>query len=129
VKTPKYLGTVLQKFRPRQGQKPSMAFSKWIDEIEVAVRDKLVPVLRNNGMLLPDEVYKKAGVDLGKPTIQMSDFNSLIALSQKHKAPVFDLSDSQLERAGVVLDRTKKSMITFRRLYSEGADKIIAMTT
>ena len=41
-----------------------MAFSKWIDEIEAAVRDKLVPVLRNNGMLLPDEVYKRAGVDL-----------------------------------------------------------------
>ena len=129
VKTPMFLGTVIQKFRPRQGQTPSKAFKKWIDEIEAAVRDKLVPMLRNNGMLLPDDVYKSAGVDLSKPTIQMSDFNGLIALSQKYKAPVFDLSDSQLEQVGVVLERTKKSMKEFRRLYSEGADKIIAMTT
>ena len=65
----------------------------------------------------------------GKPLLQMADFNGLIALSQKHQAPVFDLTDQQLEQSGVVLDRTKKSMEEFRRLYSEGADKIIAMTT
>jgi hypothetical protein len=79
-------------------------------------------------MLLTDDVYKKAGVDLSKPTIQMSDFNGLIALSQKYKAPVFDLTDSQLEQVGVVLKRTKKSMTDFRNLFSAGADKIIAMT-
>ena len=129
VKTPKFLGTVVQKYRPRHGQTPSKAFTKWIDEIEVGVKNKLIPVLRENGMLLSDEVYKKAGVDLSKPTIQMSDFNRLIALSQKHKAPVFDLTDSQLEQVGVVLERTKRSMKEFRRLYSEGADKIIAMTS
>ena len=129
VKTPKFLGTVVQKYRPRHGQTPSKAFTKWIDEIEVGVKNKLIPVLRENGMLLSDEVYKKAGVDLSKPTIQMSDFNGLIALSQKHKAPVFDLTDSQLEQVGVVLERTKRSMKEFRRLYSEGADKIIAMTS
>jgi hypothetical protein len=80
-------------------------------------------------MLLPDDIYKKAGVDLNKPTILMSDFNSLIARSQKYKTPVFGLTDSQLEQGGVVLERTKKSMEGFRRLYSEGADKIIAMTS
>jgi cellulose biosynthesis protein BcsQ len=61
VKTPKFLGTVIQKFRPREGQTPSKAFKKWIDEIEAAVKNKLVPVLRNNDMLLTDDIYKKAG--------------------------------------------------------------------
>jgi cellulose biosynthesis protein BcsQ len=128
-KSPKFLGTIVQKYRLREGQTPSKAFEAWIDEVEAGVRTKLLPVLRNNGMLLPDEVYEKNGMVPGKPLLQMSDFNGLIALSQKHQAPVFDLTDQQLEQGGVVLARTKKSMEEFRRLYSEGADKIITMTT
>ena len=43
-------------------------------------------------MLLPCGVYEKAGIQMGQPLIQMSDFTSLIALSQKHQAPIFDLT-------------------------------------
>ena len=98
-------------------------------------------------MLLPDELYKKSSeiksdriqLDLlfpdlkydsaiSSPLLQMSDFNTLIARSQKHKAPVFDLSDDQLERVGVALENTKKSMMNFRALFSDGADRILALT-
>ncbi len=78
-------------------------------------------------MLLPCGVYEKAGIQMGKPLIQMSDFNSLIALSQKHQAPIFDLTDEQLEQTGIVLERTKRSMQQFRELYSEGANRIMAL--
>ncbi len=128
-KCPKFLGTIVQRYRLREGPTPSKAFEAWIDEVESGVRNKLIPVLRKNDMLLPDDVYTKNGIMPGKPLLQMSDFNGLIALSQKHQAPVFELTDEQLEQSGVVLDRTKKSMEEFRRLYSEGADKIIVMTT
>ncbi|WP_439628554.1 ParA family protein [Gemmata sp.] len=124
---PKFLGTVVQRYRLRAG-KPSRAFEEWINEIEKGVKMKLLPVLRANDMLLPPDVYAKAGVDLGKPTMQMSDFNGLIALSQKYQKPVFDLSDEELGQVGVVLAGTKESMGEFRKLYSEGADKIISMT-
>jgi cellulose biosynthesis protein BcsQ len=126
-KNPKFLGTVIQKYRLREGKTPSAAFQKWIDEIEQAVISKLIPMLKNNGMLLPAATYKIAGTKPNKPIIQMSDFNSLIALSQKHKSPIFALSDKQLEQTGVVLKRTKKSMHQFRELYSAGADRIIAI--
>jgi hypothetical protein len=58
----------------------------------------------------------------------MSDFNGLIALSQKHKVPVFALSDAQLEQTGIVLKRTKASMNKFCQLFSDAADRIIALT-
>jgi hypothetical protein len=90
---------------------------------------KLIPALRGCDMTLPDEVYENLGVPLGKPLLQMSDFNSLIALSQEHKAPVFALTDSQIGQTDVVLKRTKKSMHQFKDLYSEGADRIIKLTT
>jgi len=126
-KNPKFLGIIVQKYRLREGKTPSAAFQKWIDEIEEGVRTRLMPVLKQNGMLLPNQIYKAAGVQPSKPLIQMSDFNSLIALSQKHKAPVFDLTDQQLEQTGVVLKITKKSMKQFYEIFSAGADRIIAI--
>ncbi|MFZ0406569.1 MAG: AAA family ATPase [Cyanobium sp.] len=125
---PRFLGTVVQKYRIREGLTPSAAFQKWIDDIELGVRDKLIPALRQCNMLLPEEAYTQIGSSAEQPLLQMSDFNSLIALSQKHKVPVFALSDAQLEQTGIVLDRTKDSMQKFRGLYSDGADRIISLT-
>ncbi len=125
-KTPKFLGTIIQKYRLREG-KPSAAFQKWIDDIQESVKAKLMPALKEKGMLLPEESYEQVGLTMGKPIIQMSDFNGLIALSQKHKAPVFDLTDEQLEQTGIVLEITKRSMQQFRELYSEGADRILKL--
>lgn len=126
---PKFLGTIVQKYRLREGETPSAAFQKWIDAIEVGVRDKLIPALTGCGMMLPEKKYSDAGVVPQKPLLQMSDFNGLIALSQKHKAPVFALTDAQLEQTGIVLERTKKSMEQFEGLFSAGADKVIALTS
>lgn len=129
IVSPKFLGTVVQKYRLREGQTPSAAFQKWIDEIESGIRDKLLPALKASDMLMSEAAYQSIGIPLGKPLLQMSDFNSLIALSQKHKVPVFALSDAQLEQTGVVLERTKKSMFQFRDLFSDAADCIIALTS
>ena len=138
-KIPKFLGTIIQKYPVKQGTKPSAAFQAWIDAIGIAAKEKLIPVLGKNDMLLPDDLYQKVRLtqlnqidlfpdeSIGKPILQMPDFNSLVALSQKHKAPIFDLTDAQLERDGVVLERTKKSMLQFRKLYSEGADRIMTL--
>ena len=57
----------------------------------------------------------------------MSDFNSLVALSQEHKKPVFDLTDAELRQTGIVLERTQKSMTQFKEVYAEGADRIISI--
>jgi cellulose biosynthesis protein BcsQ len=124
---PKFLGTVIQKYRLRQGNTPSAAFQKWIDEIQQGVNKKLIPALDSSKMLLPSAVYAETKTALDKPLLQMSEFNGLIALSQKYKVPVFDLSDEQLEQTGIVLGRTKTSMKKFEKLFSEGADKVISL--
>ena len=126
---PKFLGTVVQKYRLREGKTPSAAFQKWIGEIEDGVKNKLVPALDASDMLLPQDAYDSIRLEQGKPLLQMSDFNSLIALSQKHKVPIFCLNDEQLEQTGVVLERTKKSIHQFHELFSEAADKIIKLTS
>ena len=145
-KRPKFLGTIIQNFRVRKGI-PSAAFRDWINDIKIGVEKSLIPALRENDMLLPEELYKRAseiGSDqtmsnafspelkyesaISCPLLQMSDFNTLIAHSQSHGVPIFDLSDAQLEQTGVVLKNTKESMEKFRTLYADGADRIITLT-
>ena len=126
-KNPKFLGTIVQKYRLREGNIPSAAFQEWIINIEERIVTKLIPVLKDKDMLLPSQVYEEVNLQIEKPLIQMSDFNSLIALSQKHQVPVFGLNDEQLEQRGVVLETTRKSMHRFQDLYADGADKIIKL--
>ncbi|RKU21839.1 hypothetical protein C6499_20725 [Candidatus Poribacteria bacterium] len=145
-KDPKFLGTIVQNYRVRDGE-PAKAFGEWIEQIKIGVEEKLIPVLRENDMLLPDESYIKTRALeshqhrfnfinpdfvndqlISQPLLQVSDFNSLIALSQKHKVPVFDLTDDQIGQAGVILESTKRSMERFRDLFSDGAEQIITLT-
>lgn len=127
-KSPKFLGTILQKYKLRSGASPSAAFQAWIDDITRGVKNSLVPALERCDMLLSADSYASVSLNLGDPLLQMSDFNGLIAQSQKYQTPIFDLSDEQLEQSGVVLERTKTSMNNFKELYSEGADRIIRLT-
>jgi len=140
-KHPKFLGTIIQNFRVKK-ESPAAAFQQWIHEIKKGVLTKLMPVLDKNDMLLPDELYYKAsliGQDdtqlelffdgiASQPILLLPDFNTLIPLSQKHNVPVFDLTDAQLEKSGIVLKKMKKSMDNFRVLFSDGADRIITLT-
>ena len=105
---PKFLGTIIQKYRLRSGSTASTAFQKWIDEIKYKSASILLPALKDCDMLLEDSKYEAAGIETAEPILQMSDFNGLIAQSQKHSAPVFSLTDEQLEQSGIVLERTKK---------------------
>lgn len=125
--TPRFLGTVIQKYRLRQSGEPSAAFQQWIDELNKGVKEKLIPVLSTIDMCMSEETFKALGIEYGDPILQMSDFNSLIALSQKHQAPVFLLTDKQLEQTGIVLDRTKESMYRFRELFDHSADIILGL--
>jgi cellulose biosynthesis protein BcsQ len=124
---PKFLGTIIQKYKPRGGGVPAKAFQQWIDQLEAGLKERLVPALQKVDMLLALPVYESAGCRPDVPLLQMPDFNSLIAQSQKHRVPVFALSDEQLERGGIVLDNTRESMWKFDKLFSDAADRVIAL--
>ena len=123
--SPKFLGYVIQKYRPRGGAAPSAAFQQWIDQVETDIGKKLLPALRKADMMMPDKIYRDAGFEPQEPLLQMPDFNSLIARSQEHQVPVFELTDAQLQQAGIVLERTKESMDRFKTLFSDAADRVL----
>ena len=124
---PKLLGTIVQNYRPRDGR-PASAFAKWIKIINSNVSQELVPELEQLDMTLPEPVYSEHGVeDFCLATIP--DFNSLIAKSQEHQTPVYELTPEQLGQTGIVLERTERSRDEFREIFSGLADKVISLAS
>lgn len=128
AKLPKLLGTIIQKFRPRNGT-PTVGFQKWINSINVRVEMQLVPALKELGMTLPEERYREVDQFFPNHCLgQISDFNTLIAVSQDNKTPVFALTDSMFGHVGTILDNDKRKREEFRDTFDELANKIISLT-
>lgn len=124
--TPKFLGTIIQNYRPRRGR-PTAGFQQWIDEINDKVTNLLVPALNRIGMMLSEEQYISAG--LHQYCLEtIPDFSSLIARSQEAQTPIFDLTDEQLQQSGTVLAQTKKSQKRFRKVFSKIAKEVVTLT-
>lgn len=125
---PKFLGTIIQKYRPRLGTSPAREFQNWIDTIEKHVREILIPTLTKADMMLPISKYASVGIDKNFTLEAIPDFNSLIAASQRNQKPIFALSDEEIGLTGIVLERTVATKENFNEIFSDFADKIIQLT-
>lgn len=127
-KTPKFLGTIIQKYRPRKGV-ATEGFQKWIDSINEKVSKTLFPTLEHHKMTLPADRYEAvAGIQPGYCLAQIADFNTLITKSQEYRTPVFALSDAQLGHVGKVLETDVAKRDEFAGVFGELADRVIALT-
>ena len=120
---PKFLGTIVQNYRPREN-KPAQAFQSWIDKINTVVSEELFPALQKEDMTLPQAVYSQHGVEQ-LCLAQIPDFNSLIAKSQEHQTPVYRLTPDQIQQGGSVLQTTLHSRDNFEQIFSKLADNVI----
>ncbi|MED4301544.1 AAA family ATPase [Geobacillus stearothermophilus] len=125
---PKFLGTISQRYRPRD-KNPAKSFQKWIDKINEKVQFKLVPTLRELDMLIDKYDVQEDGSTPDYNLSYISDFNSLIAQSQKHKVAVFALTDEQIEQSGKILETQKRNREDFKKVFLELAEKIIHRTS
>lgn len=126
--TLRFLGSIVQNYRIIRG-KETVAFQTWIQKIEQTISSKLAPVLQQNNMLLPDQAYTEQGVESNFTLTKISNFNSLIALSQEHRTPVYALTPAQLGQTGVVLQANQEKQAEFQLTFSDLADKVIALTS
>lgn len=123
--TPKFLGTVIQKYRLKKGDAASKGFQHWIDQINKIVTTKFILQLQSLNMALTDEQYSHYFSNYCIATI--SDFNTLIAKSQETQTPVFALTDEQIGHTGTVLKRTGQSRDNFLEIFEELTDKITGL--
>ena len=121
---PQFIGTIQQRYRPRNGS-PAKAFSEWIDDINMLVQNKLVPVLKNCNMIVPDDSFN---YDETYNLINIADFNSLIAQSQSNNTPVFLLTQEQVQKSGSVWENMKKNIEDFNQAFDCLANRVINAT-
>lgn len=126
---PKFIGTILQRYRPRNGG-PAQSFQQWITRINDNVTKHLVPVLKQDGMIVDDKKFNDVCA-MNEPynVINIADFNSLIAQSQKFNVPVFALSAEQMEQVGKILKNMEKSRDDFHKTFVQLAKNIIDLTS
>ena len=114
--TLRFLGTIVQNYRIIRG-KETAAFQTWIEKIEKTVSDKLIPTLRQSNMMLPDQTYREQGLKDSLSLAKISNFNSLIALSQEHRTPVYALTPQQLGQTGIILEQNQKKRKSLDKLF------------
>ncbi len=124
----KFLGTIVQNYRIIRG-KETAAFQSWIEKSERRVASQLVPILRDNNLLLPNNVYTNQEINSNFTLTKISNFNSLIELSQEHNIPASALTPEQLNQKGKVLDNNQAKQEEFKKTFSDLADKIIALSS
>jgi len=127
--TLKFLGTVIQRYRPRKGR-AAAGFQSWIDQINERVKNRLAPALANRGASFLPATYKAAGVnpDTGYCLAEIADFNSLITASQKNQTPIFALTEEMLGHVGTVLEQDLIKRNEFEKAFGDLADHVIALS-
>lgn len=125
---PKFCGIISQRYRPRLGS-PAQSFQTWINTIKQSVLQEFVPALTTIGMTISVAEFNAATPgDTPYNLINIADFNSLIAQSQKHNKPVFALTDAQIEQVGVILKTMKESRDSFKSSFDALANTIEIIT-
>lgn len=124
----KFLGIIVQNFSINKGRETE-AFETWIQRIEQDVSSKLVPILKANNMMLPEQEYVNQEINRNCCLTKISNFNSLIAKSQQHQVSVYDLTPQQLGQTGIVLKNNQEKQKYFRDTFSDLADKMIGLTS
>ena len=128
VNPPRFCGIISQRYRPRSGS-PAQSFQSWIDIIKNTVLTELVPVLTSAKMTISVQDFNASSPqDTPFNLINIADFNSLIAQSQKHNVPVFALTDEQIGQVGKVLATMKMSRDSFKDSFSCLATSIEKIT-
>ncbi|MFP1910421.1 ParA family protein [Lonsdalea quercina] len=125
---PKFIGFISQKYRPRNNS-PVKSFQKWIDIIKDEVVETLIPSLTPINMAITESDFLKGSISSEPFNLaNISDFNSLIAQSQKHSTPVFALTDAQIEQSGVILNTMKANRNEFSNNFKDLATTVVNLT-
>lgn len=133
---PLFIGAIQQRYRLRN-EAPTKAFEKWISAIRDAINTTLVTELSNINCVIEKEKFEN-GIKNEFPNLspydlaQIPDFNTLIAISQRSKKPVFLLDDKDLDEAnqfGAAKQTSKEKIQDFHNTFMKLGRTIINITS
>ena len=129
--TPKFIGYTINDFNLSHGV-ASNNFKNIMEEIGKTVISDLIPALKNEGMLLDENIYKKANSLKDDDSrfvyenpyclAEISNFNKLLVISNYRSIPVFELSSEAL------LENQRKTLYWFKSLFKNISERIFMLT-
>lgn len=124
---PKMLGIISQRYRPHTtpNKDKAKSFQIWIDKIQAASKNILAKELSKHNMVIDEDLFNKYIIN-EQPynLISISDFNSLIAKSQEHSKPIFELTKKELDQSGTILKTSLENQEKFRSLFLNFAQSL-----
>jgi cellulose biosynthesis protein BcsQ len=127
-------GTIIQRYRlyrsPTDDEPygtPTGPFRAWIEKVTKATETQFVPALAASNLTFSNSEYQEAGVSPSRVLAQIQEFNSLLPKSQEHRVPVYELTPSQLQQVGVVLEGSQRQIESLDRIFDQLAEKVIAL--
>lgn len=132
---PLFIGAIQQRYRLRN-EAPTKSFERWINEIRDAINKVLVERLNGIGCAIDKDKFSKV-VNPKFPNLspydlaQIPDFNTLIAISQRSRKPVFLLDDQDLSNAnqfGNAKETSEAKIQDFFELFMKLGEVVIDLT-
>ncbi|MDQ4037056.1 MAG: hypothetical protein M3313_01565, partial [Actinomycetota bacterium] len=130
----KFAGSVIQRYRLYRSPTtsnpygdPTRPFQQWINRVAVSLTNDFAPALARADLLFPAEVYTANGVKdyvLGR----VQEFNSLLPKSQEHRMPVFELTATELQQVGIVLDGSMRQIDSLKKIFFDIARKLAGIS-
>lgn len=121
---PSFLGAIIQRYKLRKGA-PTKAFQTHVDELEESMRTVLVPALEKAQKDFPSLSSGVFNSQHEDPILAyIPDFNTLIALSQDARKPVFALEADDLITWGKARNTQEASVKDFDEVFENLALKI-----
>jgi cellulose biosynthesis protein BcsQ len=121
--TPKFIGTLIQRFNIRRG-KAARPYRDNIIEIKERVTDTLYPALSSASMTLEPENYGSLPDD-GYCLGEIADFQSLLPKSHEAGVPIFELADSEIGETGPVQEGFQVRRDRFHGQFVDIAGRVL----
>jgi hypothetical protein len=124
VGTPKFLGTLIQRFNIRKG-KAARPYRDNIAEIKATVSNEVFAAFSGAGMTLSAAEY---GALVGENYClgEIPDFQGLLPKSYEAGVPVFELTDEEIRETGPILEGFQERRAFFLKQFEEISEKVVS---
>jgi len=115
----KFLGYTVNNFNVKYN-KPAKAVQDMIDDLDVEIKNVLIPALKKASMVLnnPTDDYRLASI---------KSFNTLQQISHRASKPVFNLTSADTGNTGVVSETQELSIEGVNDLFNDLYAKVISL--
>jgi cellulose biosynthesis protein BcsQ len=124
--TPKFLGSLIQRFNIRNG-KAAKPYRDNIADIKTAISGTFFQSMSKSGMVLQAGQYPQDLMNQQYCLSEIPDFQGLLPKAYAAGVPVFELTDGELEATGPILDGMKEKRAVFADQFSDLTAKLVAL--